>query len=107
MMREVTLRSSVLTTLIQSYIEARISEVRDTPVITVLQEPYLPPRHDPRRRILFGLLGVVLGGMLGTVLAFLVEAFARPSSGDPAREDFDRAWNTVLGSIPFVGRSRA
>jgi uncharacterized protein involved in exopolysaccharide biosynthesis len=107
MMREVTLRSSVLTTLIQSYIEARLSEVRDTPVITVLQDPYFPPRHDPRRRVLFGLLGVVLGAMLGTVLAFVVEALARPSSGDPGREDFDRAWDAVLGSIPFVGRSRA
>jgi len=107
MMREVTLRSSVLTTLIQSYIEARISEVRDTPVITVLQEPYFPPRYDPRRRVLFGLLGIVLGGMLGVVLAFLVEAFARPSSGDPAREDFDRAWSATARSIPFFGRSRA
>ena len=83
MAREVTLRSSVLNTLVQSFIEARISEVRDTPVITVLQEPFLPPRHDPRQRVLIGLLGVVLGGMLGIVLAFVVEAFAAPERGRP------------------------
>lgn len=98
MTREVTLRSSVLNTLVQSFLEARISEVRDTPVITVLQEPFLPPRHDPRRRVLIGLLGIVLGGMIGVVLAFVVEAFARPNRGDPAREDFERAWR----SLPFV-----
>ena len=107
MSREVTLRSSVLNTLVQSFIEARISEVRDTPVITVLQEPFFPPRHDPRRRVLIGLLGIILGGMLGIVLAFLVEAFARPNAGDPAREDFDRTWSSVVRSIPFMGRGRA
>ncbi len=96
--REVTMRNSVLTTLVQSFEQARISEVRDTPVLTILQEPYLPPRHDPRRRVLIGLLGIVLGGMLGVVVAFVVEAFARPSPGDPGREDFERAWR----SLPFV-----
>ncbi len=107
MTRELTLRSSVLNTLVQSFIEARLAEVRDTPVITILQEPYLPPRHDPRRRVLIGLLGIILGGMLGIVLAFLVEAFARPNAGDPAREDFDRTWRGVVRSIPFVGRGKA
>lgn len=104
--REVTLRSSVLTTLVQSYEQARISEVRDTPVITVLQEPYLPPGPDPRRLVLSAALGVVLGGMMGIVLAFVVEAFRRPSEGDPAKEDFHRTWEGLKRSIPFVG-SRA
>lgn len=104
--REVTLRSSVLTTLVQSYEQARISEVRDTPVITVLQDPYLPPGPDPRRLVLSAALGIVLGGMMGIVLAFVVEAFRRPSEGDPAKEDFRRTWEGLKQSIPFVG-SRA
>ena len=105
--REVTQRQTVLTSLVQSYEQARISEVRDTPVITVLQAPFLPPRHDPRRRVLSAALGIVLGGMLGMVLAFVVEAARRPSDGDPAREDFQETWDGLLRSIPFVGRSRA
>ncbi len=107
LIREVTMRNSVYTTLMHSYEDARISEVRDTPVITVLQEPYVPPRHDPRRRVLIGLLGVVLGGVTGVVLAFVVEVFARPDSTDPARADFDRTWRGLAGSIPFLGRGRA
>jgi uncharacterized protein involved in exopolysaccharide biosynthesis len=103
LMREVTLRSTVLTTLIQAYEQARISEVRDTPVITVLQAPFLPPKHDPRRRVLSAALGIVLGGMLGIVGAFLVEAFRRPSVGDPAREDFQETWKGLKRSIPFMG----
>lgn len=97
--REVTLRSSVVTTLVQSLLQAEISEVRDTPVITVLQTPYLPPDNDPRRRVLSALVGLVLGGMLGIVLAFVVDAFRRPSEGDPARADFEEAWR----SLPIVG----
>lgn len=103
LMREVALRQSVLTTLVQSYEQARIAEVRDTPVITVLQSPFLPPRNDPRRRVLSALLGIVLGGMMGVVLAFLVEAFRRPGDGDPARADFDASWNAAVRSIPFLG----
>ncbi|MDH3269688.1 MAG: Wzz/FepE/Etk N-terminal domain-containing protein [Gemmatimonadota bacterium] len=101
--REVTLRQSVLTTLVQSYEQARISEVRDTPVITVLQTPFLPPGPDDRRLLLSAVLGIVLGGMSGIVLAFVVEAFRRPHAGDPARQDFQETWAGLKRSIPFVG----
>jgi len=101
--REVTLRQSVLTTLVQSFEQARISEVRDTPVITVLQTPFLPPGPDDRRLLLAAALGVVLGGMMGIVMAFVVEAFTRPGAGDPAREDFRQTWDGFLRSLPFVG----
>lgn len=104
--REVTLRSSVLTTLVQSFEQARISEVRDTPVITVLQDPFMPPGPDDRRLVLSAALGIVLGGMMGIVLAFVVEAFRRPSEGDPAKQDFQETWEGLKRSIPFVG-SRA
>lgn len=101
--REVTLRQTVLTNLVQSFEQARISEVRDTPVITVLQTPFLPPGPDERRLVLSAALGIVLGGMLGIVLAFVVEAFRRPSEGDPARQDFQETWSGLKRSIPFVG----
>ena len=105
--REVLLRQSVLTTLVQSYEQARIAEVRDTPVITVLEGPFLPPGPDERRLVLGVALGIVLGGMVGIVLAFLIETFRRPVAGDQAREDFQESWNGLLRSIPFLRRRRA
>jgi uncharacterized protein involved in exopolysaccharide biosynthesis len=103
--RDVTLRQQVYTTLVQSFEQARISEVRDTPVITVLQAPFFPPGPDERRLVLVAALGIALGGMAGVVLAFVVEAMKRPAPGDPAREDFQRTWDGLMRSLPF-GRRR-
>jgi uncharacterized protein involved in exopolysaccharide biosynthesis len=97
--RTVSLRQTVFTTLVQSFEQARISEVRDTPVITVLQAPFLPPGPDDRRLLLFVALGIVLGGMAGVVMAFIVEALQRPAGSDPAREDFRESWDGLLRSF--------
>ena len=105
--REISRQQQVYTGLVQSFEQARIAEVRDTPVLTVLQAPYLPPGPDDRSLLLALALGMVLGGMAGVVLAFIVEAVRRPAPGDPAREDFQRAWDALVGSIPLVGRRSA
>lgn len=105
--RDISLRQQVYTTLVQSFEQARISEVRDTPVITVLQAPFFPPGPDDERLLLVIALGVVLGGMAGVVLAFVVEAMKRPAPGDPAREDFRQTWEGLVRSLPFGRRSPA
>ena len=105
--RDITLRQQVYTTLVTSFEQARITEVRDTPVITVLQAPFFPPGPDERRLVLVVALGLVLGGMAGVVLAFVVEAVKRPAPGDPAREDFQQTWESLVRSLPFVRRSPA
>ena len=75
--REVALQQQVLVALAQSFEEARIREVRDVPVITVIESPSLPVRPDRRGRALRGLLGVLLGGSLGALVAFTRGMFAR------------------------------
>lgn len=102
--REISLRQQVYTSLVQALDEARISEVRDTPVITVLQAPFLPPGPDDRLWLLAIALGVALGGVGGVVSAFLIEAVRQPASDDPARQDFQRTWDALVRSIPLVGR---
>ena len=63
--REVTMRQQVFTTLNQAYEQARIDEVRDTPVITVVEKPEAPVLPDRRRLLLKGILALLVGGMLG------------------------------------------
>ena len=88
--RQVTLRQQVYTSLVQNQEEARIREVRDTPVITVLENPRLPVVSEPRRSVLKGILGGLAGGLLGAMIAFLAEGVsrARRQSSGEAREFF-------------------
>ena len=71
--REVSLRHGVLTALAQAYEQARIEEVRNTPVITVLQPPLLPAFPDERRPLLMSLVGVVAGLIVGVTMIALAE----------------------------------
>jgi hypothetical protein len=54
----------------QSYEEVPVREVRDTPVITVLEQPALLTQPNPRQRARRGLFGTFLGGLLVVVLSF-------------------------------------
>src|SRR5207245_3853543 len=50
--RDVTLQQQLVTGLVQQYEDARIREVRDTPVITVIERPAIAVRPDPLRRVM-------------------------------------------------------
>jgi uncharacterized protein involved in exopolysaccharide biosynthesis len=68
--RNVNSRQSLYNALATSYEQAKIEEVRDLPVITVLEPPELPILPDPRggkRRVL---IGVIAGLLLGTLVSF-------------------------------------
>lgn len=68
--RQVTMQQQVYTSLRQSFEEARISEVRNTPMITVLEPAEEPVRRDPRGLKRRGVLGLVFGFVVGVFLAF-------------------------------------
>jgi uncharacterized protein involved in exopolysaccharide biosynthesis len=80
--RQVSLRQAVFTSLVQSREEARIREVRETPVLTVLKSPRKPVTSKPRRAVTKAIL-------LGTtaVLVALLVAFAREGLAAFARSD--------------------
>ncbi len=86
--REVSTQQQLLSGLIQQYEDARIKEVRDTPVITVIERPVRPSRADSRR----GVITVASGASLGLLLALIWvlgragarRAFAAPTDPDQA-----------------------
>lgn len=68
--RVVLLREQVYSSLAQALEQAKIEEVRDTPVITVVEQPTLPLRPDRRGLVKKGLLAVLAGALLGLVVVF-------------------------------------
>jgi uncharacterized protein involved in exopolysaccharide biosynthesis len=88
--REVNLREQLYTALAQSAAEARSREVRDTPVITVLEEPRLAVVPESRRVALKTIVGGLMGGLVGLLIAFLSQglAGARQTPDETAMEFF-------------------
>jgi uncharacterized protein involved in exopolysaccharide biosynthesis len=83
--REVSVRQAVVSALSQGYEQARIDEVRDIPVITIVEAPEVPALPDSRMLLLRGVLSLVAGALLGSLLAFFL-AFVRASRTDTADE---------------------
>lgn len=103
--RSVALQQQVFTSLTQSYEEVRIREVRDTPVITVIESPVVPSFPEPSRRVLTLLLGLLLGAAIGSLLSFSSEALARGrKDGDSEAEQFVDTLGEIKGEV--LGRVR-
>ena len=69
--RDLSFRQQTYAALAQAYEQARIEEVRDTPVISVVEEPELPIRPDPRGTVRNVLLGTFAGLLLGALAAIV------------------------------------
>lgn len=71
--RDVTAQQLLLSTLGPSYEQARIEEVRDTPVLTILRQPEAPLWPNPRGRVRLLAIGLLGGLALGIALAFALD----------------------------------
>lgn len=72
-------------TLSDAYEKARIDEVRDTPVITIIDSPTIPIKPDPRGLAWRGMLGIVLGLLVGVFFSFIREPW-RQAKDDESQE---------------------
>lgn len=105
--REMAMRQQVYGTLAQALEQSRIDEIRDTPVITVIERPRVPVRPNSRNLVLKLVLSVIVGLGLGVFLAFLRERIDRPryASNEDANEfaslsraafaDLRRPWRSL------------
>lgn len=104
--RDVQLQQNVTSALAQSYEEVRMREVRDTPVITVIEEPSIPTEPNPRGRVKRGLLGIFLGGLFGVLMILVGDVMLRRREmADPDAAAFFEAVGDVRRSIRRLGRS--
>jgi uncharacterized protein involved in exopolysaccharide biosynthesis len=84
--RAVELRQEVYVSLVKAYDEARIAEVRDTPVITTIDSAVAPDVRSSPRPVLNSVIGLLAGAVFALMLVFLLEQrtramrFAAPES---------------------------
>jgi uncharacterized protein involved in exopolysaccharide biosynthesis len=71
--REVDMHNSVYTVVAQAHEQAGLNSLRDTPVITVIQRPFAPPRRDPRGLAANTLIALLGGIALALVLSLVAD----------------------------------
>jgi uncharacterized protein involved in exopolysaccharide biosynthesis len=86
--REVSMQQQIVSTLAGAYEDTRVREVRDTPVITIIEPAAVAMSPAPRGLALRAVIGAMLGALVGFVLALLKEMFnRRRAAGDPHLEE--------------------
>ena len=99
--REVSLRSRLYAALAEAFEQSRVDEVRDTPVITVLDSPEVPAQPDRRFLALKTVLATVAGGFVAA-LTLLGAYVLRRLRADDARgwDALVRGWRDANGRVP-------
>jgi uncharacterized protein involved in exopolysaccharide biosynthesis len=100
--RELLFQQQIMTGLAQQYEEARIREVRDTPVITIVERPVLPAVPEPLHRARLLVLFVGMMVTLGALFALARAGWDRRRAEVPNDESYD-----LLASEWKVFRGRA
>jgi uncharacterized protein involved in exopolysaccharide biosynthesis len=104
--REAEVQKGVLAMMLNTYEQAKIDEVRNTPVITVVDRPSMPARADSRGLMVRVVLGLVAGLFLGVVLVLWKEFARIIRSGATADEEylhFAQARDAALADLRLVG----
>jgi uncharacterized protein involved in exopolysaccharide biosynthesis len=107
--RQVTLQQQLYLTLAQSYEMAKIEEVRNTPVITVIERPEGFVEPQGRGLVVRSLTALLVGVLLAIGLAFAGESAARSrSSGQSDYHEFVTLRGQVASGLPrWIRRSAA
>jgi uncharacterized protein involved in exopolysaccharide biosynthesis len=95
--RAVDLKQEVYVSLVKAYDEARISEVRDTPVITTIDSAVVPDVRSAPRPVLNTAIAILIGGVIAFILVFLLEQRGRVGRSAPEDRSFRQAWNAARG----------
>lgn len=105
--QEVTMQRQLFTTLQQAFEQAKIEEVRDTPVISVVERPLAPATPDPRGLVVKGIIALVLGATLGLLMALALELVRGPASA-PDRDiaELKKLLGEVVSRVPVRLRRR-
>lgn len=103
--REVGIRQTLYSSVLQMYEQAKLDEVRDTPIITVLESPEVPIDPDPRGLIARGILGLVVGMIIGIVLAFGRAGLRRAAEDSPTDlTEYERLKSQMMHDLLFPWR---
>jgi uncharacterized protein involved in exopolysaccharide biosynthesis len=103
--REVLMRQEVYSSLLRSQEQARIDAVRDTPLITVIDDPSGMGEPEGRGTVQRTIVAFVVGLMLAVFIAFITEfARRRRETEDSEYQEFRGLAREAWGDLLHPGR---
>jgi len=105
--RDFTLKQEVFTTLQRQFEEARIQEVNDTPVITIVDYAVAPFESSYPPRLLVAAIGFALGSLVALLSSIVGDVVAsKRRDGDQRYTAFLDAWTSIRSQIRQLIRVR-
>ena len=96
--RAVAMRQELVTSLAEAHESARIEEVRNTPVITVIDPPRVPAVRDPKGRLTVLVFGIIIGVTGGVFAAFMLNSMEQARRmGSADFQELSATWNQTFG----------
>lgn len=102
--RRVATHQQVVTTLVQALEQARLEQVRNTPLITIIDSPAGSGRPDRRGLILKAVVAAVVAFGLGAIIALSISFFEQARK--EGREDVAELVETLRESKDWLRRLR-
>ncbi len=99
--RDLNLKQQLVNGLAQQYEDARIREVRDTPVITVIEQPSVAARSDRGERLMI----LVTGTTLALFMAVLLSLARAVLGGGSDRAGSAALQPGLVGDVRLTGRT--
>jgi len=97
--RQVALRNQIYAQLAGAYEQSKLEEVRDTPVLTVLDPPEVPIQPDPRGLVTKTLLSFIIGLLFAAIVAVLVNRLRADGESGSDAEEFVALRNAALADL--------
>jgi uncharacterized protein involved in exopolysaccharide biosynthesis len=98
--RQNRVQEAVFESLTKEYELAKVQEVREIPVVKVLDSPSVPDKKSFPPRLLIMLFGTALAFALGTTWVFGKTAWDQTDSIDPRKVFAEEVFSDVKASIP-------
>ncbi len=100
LLAELDRHRQVVTSLAQAYEEVRLREVRDTPVIIMVEAPAVPAVPEPRGQLKVVLMGLAVGTFAGCLLVLAGDSIRRRrADGDPRMLEFLAALAVLYADV--------